>query len=473
MRLKRVLLFAIPAVAAAGAVCSTGVYWMLRAPEAEWTTRSPRALKEFESGLKDLAKMYAMDAVQQFEKALELDPEFAMAKLHLAALSLSRSERRRLHEELQQVDAQELQARERFLLAYHRARFEQRDADAEQVLESFLEQHPQDPFGLQAQCEVAWEAEAWDEAVSCYDCLLTLYPNRVEAWNKLGYIALARGRFDEAEERFLTYRYLAPDQANPHHSLAYLATIRGRYQEAETELQRTVEIKPDFCAAYTQRVDVGLLSGRLEQAASALAELEGLEECGYFRERGVVCALRAWLLYLEGDAEGAWRQLDDGCLERLEGFDLLAHRIAVMTGRIEAGIAMEEVVSSYREKMLSAGRPIQARLSGALLAHMQGIRELADGDLDEAARLLSEADGALLYWGGERASIKLFNRLNLLRTLELAGQTQQAQELRREISEINPRLVDDFPLPGVDALRRIGSSGLSASFPMRRAEVIE
>ena len=467
MTLRRVLLLALPAAAVLGAVCVAAAYWLLRAPEPEWTTRSPRALDELEYGLKALAKRYEMDAVEHFEQALELDPSFAMAKLHLATLSPSRSERKRLHDELRQIDPTPLRPREGFLLAYQLARFEGRDGDAEAVLEEFLAQHPQDPFGLRIECEVAWRSQAWDDAERCYNNLLALHPNRVEAWNNLGHIALARGRFDEARERFKTYRFLAPDQANPYHSLAVLATIRGRYQEAEAELEETVRIKPDFCAAYTQRVDVGFLSGRYELSKTALEDLERIEDCAHLRERGVVCALRAWVLYLEGDAEAAWRRLDEGCLERLHGFDLLAHRIAVMTGRVEKGVAMERVVSAYRDQKLKAKQPIHARLIGALLAHMRGIRELAGGDLEKAVEHLSEADQDLYYWGGERASIKLFNRLNLLRTLELAGRAPEAAALRREINEINPRLVDTFPLPDIDAQRGIGSSERPASFRPR------
>ncbi len=467
MTTQRILLLAILALVVAGGVAAVSAYLLLRGPAAEWTTCSPKALEELERGLKDLAKAYEADAVRHFEKALELDPDFAMAKVQLAALSPSLSERKRLHEELRRAEIEGLRPRERFLLSYELAQFEGRDADAAAMLESFLEQHPNDPFGLQARCEAAWRAQAWDDAERCYDNLLALHPNRVEGWNNLGHIALARGRFEEAEERFRTYRYLAPDQANPYHSLAVLATIRGRYSEALEEIEEAIRIKPDFCAAYTQRLEVGFLSGRLEHVTAALAELEGLAACGRLRERGVLCTVRAWLLYLQGDAEGAWAQLEGGCLERLDGFDLLAHRIAVMTGRVEIAVAMERVVDAYRDKVLAAGRPVDARLVGALLEHMQGIRALAAGDLGKAADLLSAADEALYYWGGERASIKLFNRLNLLRTLELAGRTAKALALRRELDAINPLLVDDFPLPDVDALRRVGAPGLPASFPLR------
>ncbi len=456
MTLSRILWLVVAAVAVAAAVLAACAFWWLRSPPVEWTTRSPRALEEFESGLKELTKLYTMDAVERFEEALDLDSGFVMAKLYLATLSPSRSERRRLHRELLEVEAGALEARERFLLAYHLARFERRDGDSVKILADFLEQHPQDPFALRLRCRLAWEAQAWDDAVRCYDNLLALHPNRVEAWNNLGYIALARGRFDEAEERFKTYRYLAPDQANPHHSLAALLTIRGRYEEAESELEETVRIKPGFCEAYTQRLEIGFLSGRLELATAALEELEAVSECAYLEDRGSICAARAWVIYLEGDAETAWQALDGGCLERLNDFHLLAHRIAVMTGRSEEGDAMEQVASAYRDKLLAADRPVYARLHGAVLAHMEGIRELAAGDLEQAVEHFSAADDALYYWGGERSSIKLFNRLHLLRTLELAGRSAEAAALRREIDDINPHLVDALPLPDLDALRRGG-----------------
>ena len=467
MTTKKILLLAVPVLAVVGGVAITCAYLLLRGPRPEWTTSSPKALDELENGLKDLAKAYELDATRHFEKALELDPSFVMAKLQLATLYPSRSERRQLHEELRDVPPGGLLPRERFLLGYEIARFEGRDAEAESMLAEFLEQHPDDPFGLRARCEAAWQAQAWDDAQRCYDGLLALHPNRVEGWNNLGHIALARGRFEEAEERFKTYRYLAPDQANPHYSLAVLATIRGRYPQALEEIEEAIRVKPDFCAAYAQRLEVGFLSGRLELVTETLEDLENRTECGRLQDRGALCAARAWLRYLEGDAEGAWRELEGGCLKRLDGFDLLAHRIAVMTGRAETAIAMEQVVGAYRDKMLAAGRPVYARIVGALLEHMEGIRELAAGDLGKAADLLSAADEALYYWGGERASIKLFNRLNLLRTLELAGRTAKAVALRREIDAINPLLVEDFPLPDVDALRRVGRPGLPASFPLR------
>ena len=451
-----------------GAVICAGVaYWLLREPESEWTTRSPKALERFVDGLADLAKMYRMDAVHHFEEALELDPAFAMAKLHLALLYPSRSERKRMTDELRQVDPERLNTRERFLLHYQLAREDGRSGDSQAIVRSFLEQNPSDPYGIRVQCRLYWEAQEWDAAERCYSHLLVLHPNWVEARNNLGYIAMARGRFDEAEERFRTYRYLAPDQATPHHSLAVLLTVVGRYEEAVQAILKVLAIKSDFCAAYMQQAEIGLVSGDLDLTANALRNLEPIETCDFLAEGGFVCSMQAWLRYLEGDAEGAWQELDGGCLERLDGFDLLAHRIATMTERRQRAAEIERVLSDYRDEVAAQGLPVNASFLAALSAHMEGVRFLAEDDLTLSIERFDAADAMLGYWGGERGSIKLFNRLNLQRVLELAGLTQRAAALRREIEAVNPRLIESFSFPEVDALQRAGVAGLPASFPLR------
>ena len=465
--MRKILLIVIGLAAIASAVFAGVTYWLLREPHPEWTTRSPKALREFTEGLEDLAKMYRIDAVRHFEEALELDPDFVMAKLNLAFLYNSRSERQRILSELQEVESGPLNPREGFLLAYQLARSEGRDGDAEASLESFVGQHPEDPYGLRVQCRLDWEAQRWDEAERCYHHLLGLHPNWVEARDHLGYLAMSRGHFEEAEERFRTYRYLAPEQANPHKSLAELLTVLGRYEEAEGELLEAIRIKPDFCDAYAVRIELGLMSGRLEMADEALRGIESIEACEFLETRGMTCSLRAWTYFLRGDSEAAWDQLAGGCLERLYGFDLLGHRIAVMTGRQEESTEMEAVLSEYRDEVVGAGRPVHAEFLSALLAHMQGIRALAAGDLSQAIEQFSEADGKLGYWGGERASIKLFNRLNLLKALELLGRVPQAEALRQEIDAVNPRLIESFVLPDLETLRRVGDAGISASFPLR------
>ena len=48
-----------------------------------WTSSSEEAIREFESGLESRMKLYAGEANEHFERALELDPDFVVAKLQL------------------------------------------------------------------------------------------------------------------------------------------------------------------------------------------------------------------------------------------------------------------------------------------------------------------------------------------------------------------------------------------------------
>jgi len=51
---------------------------------AEWTTDSPEALAEFTAAIDAKMKLYHNDVQTHLERAVELDPEFVIAKLYLA-----------------------------------------------------------------------------------------------------------------------------------------------------------------------------------------------------------------------------------------------------------------------------------------------------------------------------------------------------------------------------------------------------
>lgn len=398
------------------------------------------------AGFRDLSQFYFADAHQHFERAVELDPDFAIVKLHLAFLS-DTPERERLREELGLADRDRLNAQERFLLADWLGR-EDPEADREALLAEFLERHPD--------CAPAATSTGRPRAgirrEECYQRLLELHPNWVQAQNRLGYIAMARGCFSEAEQRFRSYRFIAPDQANPYDSMAELLTLLGRYQEAEAALAEAIRIKPDFCHAYELQAQIGLFSMNLDRVEEAVQGLESFPACERWQDDGYPCSIRGVARYLGGDAKGAWQAIDGECLERRNGFDLFGHRAAVMTGRLERAAEMEEILRKRRQRAVDNGRPVAADHYDALLAHMEGVRALAGKDFAAAAERLAAADELMGYWGGDRASFKLLNRLNLLRALELVGEDARAKALRRKIEAVNPRLLDDHMLSDLDAL---------------------
>ncbi len=453
--MKRWAWIAALSAAVIGAVAVAGISWLLRGEERQWTTRSPAALEGFLAGFENRSKHYLYDAVVYFERALELDPEFAAAQLYLGSIfPPGHPQRQRWFDELRRADLPSLTPRERFLVRHGLALDDGEDKRAGEIVRSYLAEHPEDPFAIRAECDLFWEAQSWDRAERCYRRLIELHPNWVEAQDRLGYIALAQGRFAEAEEQFLAYRYLAPDQAGPHGSLASLMLLIGRYEEARMELDEALAIKTDYCEAHVLGVRLEALTGDPGRALERLAELASIPTCAYYRELAYFCQMRAWLTYQRGDAEGAWKIVAGDCRKALVKHDpSIVHRIASMTGRWVEADGMEEALGMRLAEARELDKPLWAKYYVAITAHARGVRLLAAGDLAPAAERFREADERLDYWVPQLASFKFFNRLHLLRVLE-ALERDEAAALRAEIEAVNPRLIDGFMIPDLEGLEK-------------------
>ncbi|MCP4655378.1 MAG: tetratricopeptide repeat protein [bacterium] len=455
---KYIAWLAVVLIVALGAAVATGALWLWSAGEAEWTTCSNAARKEFVLGLDDFERYYHVDAAAHFQRAIDLDPEFAAAKLFLSDRPPSEEVRNRLLAELREVDPDSLTPRESFLVTYWVARHRDEDARAREILDSFLDEYPEDLFGLRAVCEAAWDEENWTEAERCYARGIKLYPNWVSAQNRLGYIAMAQGRFTQAEEHFRTYRYIAPDQANPYDSLGELLTTLGRDEEAEEAFREAIRIKEDFCAAYRHLATLYVLSGRVEEITELLHRIETVDSCAELSQAGLVCGGRAFVSYLRGDLEEAWRLMEGECLERLDGFELVAHRLAVMTGRPAAAEEMEGKRREDLAREIDHGHTAHADQVRADLLHAEAVRLLAAGDHAAATERLFAADELLKYWNVDRASFKLFNRLTLVYSLRLEGRTGKAKAMIKKIEAVNPRFAE-ARLPDMEALLEAEKAG--------------
>jgi tetratricopeptide (TPR) repeat protein len=416
-----------------------GAWLWLAGRRQTWTTASPAARAEFERGLEAEMKYYAEDARRHFERALELDPGFAMAKLRLLNhVPFSEKERvDELVEELRQVDLESLNERERFLVGYRLARADRENARAEKTLAAYLERHPGDPYALWIRCAQSWSRNDLDAAAGCYRKLLKADPNWVTAQNHLGYTAMAQGRFAEAEELFRTYLYVAPDQANPHDSLGELYTLTGRYADAQRELEEALRIRPDFCASWEHLIALANLDGDSRAAAATLARLEEVGACPKPFVKGQRCRVALWSHVATRDWQAAWRNFSElGCGEGGMGeTHALAFRAAAFTGLSEEMHAMEEKLRQEVE-LYASGEPG----AQAALAHLEGIRLLAAGDPRAAGERLRLADENLVYWGS-LGIFKLINRLDLATALEQSGDAAGAARIRAEVGEVNPRLL--------------------------------
>ena len=435
--MKRLLILTSLLLLAAGAMMMATL-----GDDGEWSTDSTEALREFELGLESRMKYYQKEAREHFQIAVDLDPSFAAAKLYLTFHEFEHKKREQLREELRQVDLEQLNPRERFLLEFHIADWN-RDPDcARQVGLAYVEAHPDDPFGLATLADLFWAEQDWDESERLYQELLEVDPNWVTAQNRLGYIALARGRFADAEEQFETYYYIAPDQANPHDSKGEMLVLLGRYEEARDEFEAALAIRPDFCDAYQHLVDLVLMEGKPDEGEAILER--AAEHCSRRMVEALRCSMLIWHDFMSGDSERVWSDEREACRKEMGDYHFLLHRTASQTGRLKTA---ERAERWWRRRIEAAEEAEHVRLDfpRALLLHMEGTRLLTEERYEAAAAAFVEADEMLLYWGEGQGFLKLYNRMNLAYAQERLGRTAEAEATLRKVREVNEHFASSYP----------------------------
>ena len=219
----------------------------------QWTSDSPEALAALELAMDAKMKLYHDDAVEQLERAVELDPDFVIAKLMLADYTRHTGDKEstnQLLEEALEADRGTLKPRERFFIERTQAALEKRFDDVAAITQEYLEKYPNDPYIIDSAALMAFSKGDNETSERLYRRVLEISPNWVIAYNQLGYTTMLQGRFAEAEEYFTSYRFIAPDQANPHDSLGELYIVLGRYPEAAQSIETALDIKSDFWESY-------------------------------------------------------------------------------------------------------------------------------------------------------------------------------------------------------------------------------
>jgi Flp pilus assembly protein TadD len=316
---KAKVLIAVGVVVVVGVV--TAVVLLSR-PKPEWTTASPQALAEFEKGLDALQKVYYNEAAKHFEKALQLDPGFVIAKRFLLGTKdspPSDEKRQQAITELKRADAL--------------ANLGKEPAKALQILDEYSSRHANDPYALEILANQAAERQDWAENRRLLTRLIEVAPNRVVAYNQLGYLEMGLGQFAQSEKMFGTYRYIAPDQANPQDSLGELYILIGRYADAQRELEGALKIRPDFCASYEHLARLALMDGRPDDARAAIARAEKAEACPAYTLKAMGCQLASWVPFLANDWQGVWNAEKTACAGDKESFPVLELWAALKTGR--------------------------------------------------------------------------------------------------------------------------------------------
>ncbi len=248
------------------------------------TTSSTEALKYYSEGRKYHNSGDYRESIQLMEKAVEIDPEFAMA---LRSLAMSYSNLAMYNESQKYITkalelADRLPERERFqIMGDFYGQTERTYDKAIKAYERLLELYPEDTTGNHNLGIRYHDIEQWDKAIERYEIAKKNNIEFYETYISLAGAYRAKQMYGKAKEVLENYLANFRDHDSIHRGLAYLYIDQGRLDLALTEADKAFILDPDSWNNYQLKGDILLYQGDLVQAEEEYQNmLKGREPLG-------------------------------------------------------------------------------------------------------------------------------------------------------------------------------------------------
>ncbi|MBI5473454.1 MAG: tetratricopeptide repeat protein [Ignavibacteriae bacterium] len=232
------------------------------------TTSSDEALRQYERGKELFAQFYYTEAKESFEKALSLDPGFAMALTRLAYVHFRSSDEdsaRRLIGRAVQLQSV-VTEREQLYIRLFDNLIHYRNNTAAAVADSLIEMYPREAEAYVMRGNFYELNKKYEKAVELYEKAVKVDTSFAPAVMSLGYAYSARGDQGLAVQAMERYIRLEPTAADPRASYGDILLRTGRYDEALDQFRKSLELKPDYWYAINRIGDVYTILGRLNDA---------------------------------------------------------------------------------------------------------------------------------------------------------------------------------------------------------------
>jgi len=236
------------------------------------TTSSAEAKKEFLAG-RDLAeKLLITDSLQHYDKAIALDPNFALAELNRATSSATAKE---FFDHLKKAVslADKASPGEKLLILGAEAGANGNPTKQQEYLEQLVAAYPNDERGHFALGGFYFGQQDFAKAIEHYKKATELNPNYSTAFNILGYAYRQNADYASAEQAFKKYIELIPRDPNPYDSYAELLLKMGRFDEAITQYRKALEIDPKFINSHFGIGAALMYQGKYDEATAELQKI--------------------------------------------------------------------------------------------------------------------------------------------------------------------------------------------------------
>jgi tetratricopeptide (TPR) repeat protein len=257
------------------------------------TTASLEGFKDFIAGVELRRKAQYAQSVAQFKRAIELDPEFALAHVQLGTsyrdlrnLALGNEHVKRAYELRDRVTE-----RERIEIAATYFRHITGELDKRIEMTSLLTQtYPRDPDGFHLHGNSLMIAGEFEQAAEAYRSTLRLDPDYSLSRANLALALIGLNRFDEAQQIIQEGLQRGLDSNGFHNRLYIIGFLKQDGQLMERQVE-WFSGRPDEYQIRELQARALAFSGRRREASASLAQAAALAEArGLPAERARILA---------------------------------------------------------------------------------------------------------------------------------------------------------------------------------------
>jgi tetratricopeptide (TPR) repeat protein len=217
---------------------------------SEFTTTSMDAYNYFIKGREDLYDQYTKDAIIRLEKAVELDPNFAMAHLYLGYTyyNLANDQKKGIEfYEKAKALSEKATEKERLLIeAAYAETVEGRTEKWLEILNTVVEKYPREVQTHLELCEYYRNGEMWPEVIKHAEIILALDPNRGDAYEELAFAYAGTGDKEKALEYLEKGLAAIPGDPRMNLTAGQFYVKMGKIDDAIRKFKDALDIKPDF-----------------------------------------------------------------------------------------------------------------------------------------------------------------------------------------------------------------------------------
>ncbi len=408
-------------------------------PIMDLTTGSLEAYHYFLRGREDYEKFYFADARKFLEKAIALDPEFALAYQVLSEVAYALLDFNGRDEALKNAFRFSAKASEKERLdiaAKHAQVIEHNEDKRFGLLQELVRKYPDEKYAYFELGRDYVGRREYPEAVAAFGRAIALDPNFGFAINQLAYLHAQRGQYDEALRLFERYAALSPGDANPLDSIAELYVRMGKLDLAEAKYREALEMKPDFFGSCSSLAYVACLREDYPDAYRWLDEADRRAPTPSARVQGDW--IRAFTDYLLGRMNASLaryaairKQAEAGGVAYLVATEnWITGFILRDLGRNEEALAAFQRWADYQAKTEADSEASNT----AAMAFCVGWVAVGSGQAAEAKARLSEIEPLLSRIApGNVVFMTFLFRLLRAETALAEGDTERAVALGREI----------------------------------------